>query len=240
MPPIIESWEEESREDNTSLILFISLKVGLDCLILSICLCRHHTSFMSGCGLSVFLVGMALACAMEAVWFLGPACSPVSKCFLLEHASDMFNELPLPMLALGLLDYAAEPRYAGCHTAPCRALWNCSLTLLVWVLPGVRSCCSAVNNLIEVEYEGGKNPLLSSWLEEANRLTEQWDNAAEQLELRLLGLVVPAYIGVNLLRFECANSLLVGLVFWLKSDWLEPYSDLPDGICQLQVLLALK
>lgn len=51
----------------------------------------------------------------------------------------------------------------------------------------------------------------------------------------LLGLVVPAYIGVSLLRFERANSLLVGLVFWLKSDWLGPYSDLPDEICQWQV-----
>lgn len=154
-PPIFESWEEEGREDNTSLILFISLlKVGLDCLILPICLCRLHTSFMGGCGLSVFLVNMALSCAMAAVWFLGPACSPVSKCFLLERASDVFNELPLPMLALGLLDYASEPRYAGCHTDTCRALWNCALTLLVWVLPGLHPFCSAVSNLIEAEYEG--------------------------------------------------------------------------------------
>jgi hypothetical protein len=52
MSPIIESWEEEGRKDNTILILFISLlKVGLDCLILSICLCRLHTSFMGVGGL---------------------------------------------------------------------------------------------------------------------------------------------------------------------------------------------
>lgn len=34
----------------------------------------------------------------------------------------------------------------------------------------------------------------------------------------LLGLAVPAYISINLLWLECANSVLVGLVFWLKSD----------------------
>ncbi|KAM9408001.1 uncharacterized protein ACWYII_027764 [Salvelinus alpinus] len=79
--------------------------------------------------------------------------------------------------------------------------------LLVWALAGVRSCYSAVTNLIEVEYERGRNALgcavqesvfmvhfsvgicvaiacvllphykqLSSWLKEANRLSEQRDD----------------------------------------------------------------
>lgn len=129
---------------------------------------------------------------------------------------------------------------------------------------------------------------LSSWLKEANRLSEQRDdvNPTVQSDLsfryaklgqlgadevkalsveaewqkpplylsltlsfsttwasylvmciacELLNPGIPAYIGINLLCFECANSLLVGLVFWLKSDWLGPYSDLPDEICQWQV-----
>ncbi|XP_029575672.1 uncharacterized protein si:dkeyp-100a1.6 [Salmo trutta] len=323
MLAIIESWEEEGSciKDNTSQFLFILLlKVGMDCMVLFISLRRLNTSFMGVCGLSVFLVDVALACAFVAVWLLGPARSPVSICFLLAQASAVFNALPLPVLGLGLLDYATESRYTSCHGAPCRALWNCTLTLLVWVLAGVRSGCSAFTNLIEVEYEGGRHALgcvvqesvfvvnfsvgisvaiccvlmlhykrLPSWLKEANRLSEHRDDVNPTLHsdlsfryamfgqpgadkdeekalaveterqrhplylgltlgfstmwasylvmcvaCELLGLAVPAYIAVNLLWLECANSLLVGLVFWLKSDWLGPYSDLPDDICQWQ------
>lgn len=35
----------------------------------------------------------------------------------------------------------------------------------------------------------------------------------------LLGLAVPTYFAMNILWLECANSLLVGLMFRLKSDW---------------------
>ncbi|KAK6307916.1 uncharacterized protein LOC121538221 [Coregonus clupeaformis] len=324
MLAIIESWEEEGSclEDNTRQFLFILLlKVGMDCLVLSICLCRLHTSFMGVFGLSVFLVDVALACAVVAVWLLGPAHSPVSMCFLLAQASAVFNALPLPVLGLGLLDYATESHYDSCHATPGRALCNCTLTLLVWVLAGVCACWSTFTNLIEVEYEGGKHALgcvvqesvfvvhfsvgisvavccvlllhykqLSSWLKEANKLSEQRDDVNPTLHrdlsfryaklgqagadkdeekalametewqrhplylsltlgfsttwasylvmcvaCELLGLAVPAYIAINLLWLECANSLLVGLVFWLKSDWLGPYSNLPDDICQWQV-----
>lgn len=51
----------------------------------------------------------------------------------------------------------------------------------------------------------------------------------------LLGFGIPAYIVVNLLWLECSNSLLVGVVFWLKSDSLGPYSHLPGDICSWQV-----
>uniref|UniRef100_A0A8C7QM02 Uncharacterized protein n=1 Tax=Oncorhynchus mykiss TaxID=8022 RepID=A0A8C7QM02_ONCMY len=258
MLAIIESWEEEGSyyEDSTGQFLFILLlKVGLDCLVLSMCLRWLHTSFMGVCGLSVFLVDVVLLCAVAAVWFLGPARSPVSICFLLAHASAVFNALPLPMLSLGLLDYASEPRYTTCHDAPCRDLWNYSLTLLVWVLAGVHSCCSAVTNLLEVEYEGGRNALgctvqesvfvvhfsvgisvaiccvmllhykqMPLWLKEANRpplylsLTLDFGTTwASYLVMciacELLSLAVPAYISINLLWLECANSVLVGLVF---------------------------
>lgn len=118
MLAIIESWEEDGscHEDNTSQFLLIFLlNVGLDCLVLSMCLqmdrtMRLHT-FMGVCGLSVFLVDVVLACTVSTVWFLGPARSPLSMCFLLAHASAVFNTLPLPVLGLGLLDYASKPHH---------------------------------------------------------------------------------------------------------------------------------
>lgn len=51
----------------------------------------------------------------------------------------------------------------------------------------------------------------------------------------LLGYDVPAYISVNLLWLECTNSLMMGVVFWVKSNWLGPYSRLPDKVCAWHV-----
>lgn len=47
----------------------------------------------------------------------------------------------------------------------------------------------------------------------------------------VFGFGVPAYISVNVLWLECTNSLLVGVVFWVKSKTLGPYSHLPENVC---------
>uniref|UniRef100_A0A4W6G680 Uncharacterized protein n=1 Tax=Lates calcarifer TaxID=8187 RepID=A0A4W6G680_LATCA len=47
----------------------------------------------------------------------------------------------------------------------------------------------------------------------------------------VFGYGVPAYITVNLLWLECTNSLLVGVVFWIKGRSLGPYSHLPENVC---------
>lgn len=47
----------------------------------------------------------------------------------------------------------------------------------------------------------------------------------------LLDLGVPSYITVNVLWLECANSFLMGLVFWIRSSKEGPYSQLPDNVC---------
>ncbi|XP_030590457.1 probable G-protein coupled receptor 160 [Archocentrus centrarchus] len=47
----------------------------------------------------------------------------------------------------------------------------------------------------------------------------------------LLGFGLPAYISVNLLWLECTNSLLVGVLFWIKSRTLGPYTHLPENVC---------
>ncbi|MCJ8735228.1 hypothetical protein PDJAM_G00244480 [Pangasius djambal] len=47
----------------------------------------------------------------------------------------------------------------------------------------------------------------------------------------LLGFVVPAYASVNLLWTACANSLLVGVAFFYRSNKHGPLCTLPDDIC---------
>lgn len=42
---------------------------------------------------------------------------------------------------------------------------------------------------------------------------------------------VPAYASVNLLWMACANSVLVGIAFWFRSDRTGPYGKLPDDTC---------
>lgn len=46
---------------------------------------------------------------------------------------------------------------------------------------------------------------------------------------------VPAYISVNLLWVQCMNSVLVGTLFWLRSNTMGPYNSLPDNVCLWQV-----
>uniref|UniRef100_A0A3Q2C9B9 Uncharacterized LOC107086627 n=1 Tax=Cyprinodon variegatus TaxID=28743 RepID=A0A3Q2C9B9_CYPVA len=55
----------------------------------------------------------------------------------------------------------------------------------------------------------------------------------------IFGFGLPAYLGFNLLWFECSNSLLVGLVFWAKSNTKGPYSNLPENVCLWQVCWSL-
>ncbi|KAJ3587026.1 hypothetical protein NHX12_013417 [Muraenolepis orangiensis] len=53
------------------------------------------------------------------------------------------------------------------------------------------------------------------------------------------GLGIPAYITINLMWLECTNSLLVGCVFWLRSNELGQYTHLPDNICSWRTFLQL-
>uniref|UniRef100_A0AAV2M0I2 Uncharacterized protein n=1 Tax=Knipowitschia caucasica TaxID=637954 RepID=A0AAV2M0I2_KNICA len=50
---------------------------------------------------------------------------------------------------------------------------------------------------------------------------------------------VPAYISVNLLWVQCVNSMLAGVVFWLRSDTVGPYSSVPDHVCLWQAYWQL-
>ncbi|RXN12628.1 putative G-protein coupled receptor 160 [Labeo rohita] len=47
----------------------------------------------------------------------------------------------------------------------------------------------------------------------------------------LVGFVVPAYASVNLLWMACANSVLVAIAFWFRSDSIGPLRKFPDDTC---------
>lgn len=51
----------------------------------------------------------------------------------------------------------------------------------------------------------------------------------------VFGLDVPAYINVNLLWLECTNSVVVGVLFWIKSKSLGPYSNPPENVCMWHI-----
>ncbi|XP_029290920.1 probable G-protein coupled receptor 160 [Cottoperca gobio] len=52
---------------------------------------------------------------------------------------------------------------------------------------------------------------------------------------QFLGFAIPSYISVNLLWLECTNSLLLGVVFWVKSNTQGPYSQLPENVCMWHI-----
>lgn len=58
---------------------------------------------------------------------------------------------------------------------------------------------------------------------------------AVSLACLVFGLGVPAYISVNLLWLECTNSLLLGVLFWVKSKTLGPHTNLPENLCSWHI-----
>lgn len=52
---------------------------------------------------------------------------------------------------------------------------------------------------------------------------------------QLFGFGVPPYITVNLLWVQCSNSVIVGMMFCIKSKTLGPYNRLPEDVCSWHV-----
>uniref|UniRef100_A0A669CW64 Uncharacterized protein n=1 Tax=Oreochromis niloticus TaxID=8128 RepID=A0A669CW64_ORENI len=58
---------------------------------------------------------------------------------------------------------------------------------------------------------------------------------AVSLACLVFGLGVPAYISVNLLWLECTNSLLLGVLFWVKTKSPRPHTNLPENLCSWHI-----
>ncbi|CAL8252128.1 unnamed protein product [Arctogadus glacialis] len=235
---VIEEWREDHNHvDNTSRYLFLLLfKFGMDTTILYICWNRLHTFFLSLCGLSIVLADAVMLFALTTVWFLNPLKSPVSVCFLLAHFSSVFSMLPLPILGLGLLDYLFHDRRAIMLSDQRDKPPHIQKSDLLRNAVGQDAQeDAAAKALVETTHQP---PSLcvsfmlgfaSVWL----------PYLIISVIFVLLGLGIPAYILVNLLWMECTNSLLVGVVFWLKCAESGQYNHLPDNICMWRTYLHL-
>ncbi|XP_023126628.2 probable G-protein coupled receptor 160 [Amphiprion ocellaris] len=97
--------------------------------------------------------------------------------------------------------------------------------------PSLETKSSEENHL---EVTNGQRPPL--WLSLTLGFGEIWmAYLATCVACMVCGLGVPAYVSVNVLWLECTNSLLVGLVFWVKSKTRGPYSHLPENVCSWNV-----
>ncbi|XP_034446752.1 probable G-protein coupled receptor 160 [Hippoglossus hippoglossus] len=323
MLAIFERWDETSGHhiDNTgkSLLLMLS-KFGMDTVVFLLCSGKLYTSFLNMCSLSIVLGDLTMVLYMTAAWLLGPESSPVSLCYFLAHISAAFKALPMPMIAMGIIDYSIEDTRLANKSTFCKFLRNVVLTLLVWMLAVIYSVASTKTELMQLVYATGIKSLacevkestfmtyfilglfsavilmmlpfstsIPMWVREADRLFKSREEPENQrsdlftstpstetksskendlgesnwlrpplsLSLTLgfalvwmpfltvsaaclaFGFAVPAYISVNLFWLECTKSLLVGVVFWVKSKSLGPYSNLPKNVCVWHVFWHL-
>uniref|UniRef100_A0A8D3AI70 Uncharacterized protein n=1 Tax=Scophthalmus maximus TaxID=52904 RepID=A0A8D3AI70_SCOMX len=268
MLAVLEQSEEGSggHTDNTGKYLFLMLfKLGMDAAVFHLCCQKLNTSFLNTFSVSIVFADLAMTLCMAAVWLLGAERSPVSPCFSLAHISATFGALPLPVMCLGTLDYYIEDTCTG-RSAFRKHLRNVVLTLLVWILAVIHSFCSVKAELMELVYETGKEVLVCEveesklvnffifglftaetiltrpplWFSLTLGFTVFWTPyLTVSVACLLFGFGVPAYIAVNLLWFECTNSLLMGVVFWVKSKLQGPYSHLPENVCLWHVFWHL-
>uniref|UniRef100_A0A8C9Y7N7 Uncharacterized protein n=1 Tax=Sander lucioperca TaxID=283035 RepID=A0A8C9Y7N7_SANLU len=253
-----KQWEVASgcRTDNTDKYLMLVLfKLGMDAVVLYLCYRKRNTSFLSMCSLSIILADLVMVFFIASVLFLGPERYLASLCFFLANASATYGALPLPIMCLGLLDYCLEDTSLGNQSALCKFLRNVVLTLLVWMLAVINPFGSVNSDLIEVDYKKGITFIVCE-VEESTLLTYMivglftvvicimlpfcfgtfWmPYLTVSVACLIFGFGVPAYIAVNVLWLECTNSLLMGLVFWTKSNGQGPYSQLPENVCMWHV-----
>ena len=323
MLAILKTWDETCgvHIDNTGKTLLLMLsKFGMDTAVFFFCSGKLYTSFLNMCSLSIVLGDLTMVLYMTAVLLLGPLSSPVSLCYFLGHISAAFKALPLPMIAMGIIDYSIEDTRPANKSSFCKFLRNLVLTLLVWILAVTYSVASTQTELMQVVYVTGMKALacevtestfmtyfilglfsalmlmmlpfstsIPMWVRGADKLCKSreepenqrsdlftsnpstetksskenylgesnWPRPPLWLSLTLgfaliwmpyltvsvaclgFGFAVPAYISVNLFWLECTNSLLVGLVFWVKSKSLGPYSNLPENVCAWHVFWHL-
>lgn len=96
--------------------------------------------------------------------------------------------------------------------------------------------CAETKRGEENDLEGPVQPRPALWLSLTLGFSVFWmPYLTLSVACLVFGFGVPAYITVNVLWLECTNSLLVGVIFWAKSDTLGPYNRLPENVCSWHI-----
>ncbi|KAM9855150.1 putative G-protein coupled receptor 160 isoform 2-T3 [Aulostomus maculatus] len=93
------------------------------------------------------------------------------------------------------------------------------------------TCCTETTNSEERDLKEAIQPRPPLWISLTLGFSVFWmPYLGVSVSCLFLGFQVPAYITVNLLWLECTNSLLAGVIFWIKSEKLGPYTHLPENM----------
>uniref|UniRef100_A0A671R0Z3 Probable G-protein coupled receptor 160 n=1 Tax=Sinocyclocheilus anshuiensis TaxID=1608454 RepID=A0A671R0Z3_9TELE len=244
--------EDFPHDETLQYLLILCSKVALNTLVLSFW--RHSIlrSLLGLCSVSMYVADMLLVSAVTGAWlFKEHLPTSTSMCFILAHGSAVYALLPLPILIAGALDYASYPYLDVNSSSQRRAVSYCIVVVLMWTL-----ACSYTYNYTDTQpmeiYKDNARALVcrvhgssvvfqfSMQLSIAVVLillltlgfALNWmPYLLMCLACALVGFVVPAYASVNLLWMACANSVLVGIAFWCRSDGSGPLGKFPDDTC---------
>ncbi|XP_064421366.1 probable G-protein coupled receptor 160 [Latimeria chalumnae] len=317
------SFLSPSIADNIHWYLYLFLaKVVANCAILLLVQKTLLKSLVGFFCLSLFLADLCLFLTVVNIWSrAGSPKQPPALCSVLELSSRVYSTVPLPVCALGAIDYYLNLCRCRLPLSCCAVLLYVAQVLLVWAgalvfsiqmpLVGVKEhrldtnvlllLCPVQNSMLVNFYGFALVALLPLivlffWKDlvsfiklQTSRLQETTD-ATETLLLQgrtssrtareihpaghtlsemgeravyrraqwksfllfritacfVLGwfsmfgvyllacfyqVEVPSYIGFNLLWLLCLNSFLIGGMYWLKEEVLQPVVDLPDSVC---------
>ncbi|KAG5281699.1 hypothetical protein AALO_G00047820 [Alosa alosa] len=154
-------WDAHWEEHTPDFLSLLLIKVLLNCVLLA---CgygsqRPTRSLMGLCFLSLCLADFLLATTLAVTRLQGdPQGYPGYQALILAHASAVYALLPLPVLALGSLDYAYADR-RGAHQLG-GSVGQGGAVLVLWVLAGLYSAGHTDPSVLEVKL---RPPQLVGW-----------------------------------------------------------------------------
>ncbi|XP_076132849.1 uncharacterized protein LOC143114895 [Alosa pseudoharengus] len=154
-------WDADWEEHTPDFLSLLLIKVLLNCVLLA---CsyggqRPTRSLMGLCFLSLCLADFLLATTLAVTRLLGdPQGYPGYQALVLTHASAVYALLPLPVLALGSLDYAYADRRGARQLGG--SVGQGGAVLALWVLAGLYSAGHTDPSVLEVKL---RPPQLVGW-----------------------------------------------------------------------------
>ncbi|XP_066500740.1 probable G-protein coupled receptor 160 [Hoplias malabaricus] len=198
MMAVLEEMEDNGSctHDETVQYLFLLLsKMALNTLVLSFWLRSVTQSFLGILSISVYIADLLLIFTIAWIWCFKEN-THMFMCLSLSHASTVYSMLPLPVLLVGMLDYAAHRHTEDNRDSTGRTAGRCVTVLLIWTL----AC------------------FYSYWYNDSKLLVIQYKEGVEALVCPVQDSVVVSYFSLNLAVVASAVLLLYcrGVPRWVS------------------------